>query len=190
MIKTRRGLDLPINGSPEQTISDGPEIREIALNGYDYPGLKPTMEVREGDVVKQGQLVFTDKKTPGVKYTAPASGKVVAINRGAKRVFESLVIEMNGEEGETFGAHSAGELAGLSRDAVVSQLVESGQWTAIRTRPFTKVPAPDAEAPQAIFVTAADTRPLCPDPALFINEESEVIRKVEVCIYNFSERKK
>ena len=81
MIKTKRGLDLPINGSPKQTIEDGPSIRQVALVGYDYPGMKPTMEVREGDQVKAGQLIFTDKKTPGVKFTAPASGKVVAVNR-------------------------------------------------------------------------------------------------------------
>ena len=94
MIKTKRGLDLPISGSPKQTIEDGPTIRQVALVGYDYPGMKPTMEVREGDQVKAGQLIFTDKKTPGVKFTAPASGKVVAVNRGDKRVFESLVVEV------------------------------------------------------------------------------------------------
>ncbi|MBT6890697.1 MAG: NADH:ubiquinone reductase (Na(+)-transporting) subunit A, partial [Gammaproteobacteria bacterium] len=59
MIKTKRGLDLPINGSPKQTIEDGPRIRQVALVGYDYPGMKPTMEVREGDQVKAGQLIFT-----------------------------------------------------------------------------------------------------------------------------------
>lgn len=173
MIKTKRGLDLPIVGSPEQSIQNGPEVRHVALVGYDYPGLKPTMEVQEGDKVKAGQLVFTDKKTNGVRYTAPASGTVAAINRGEKRVFESLVIEIDGEEGETFASYSAADLRSLDREKVVENLVSSGQWTAIRTRPFSKVPTPDAEAPSAVFVTAADTRPHCPDPALYINEQSE-----------------
>lgn len=172
MIKTRRGLDLPINGGPEQALGNGPEISEVALIGYDYPGLKPTMEVREGDRVKAGQLVFTDKKTEGVKYTAPASGTVKAINRGAKRVFETLVIEIDGDDAETFASFDAGVLAGLDRAAVVGNLVESGQWTAIRTRPYSKVPSPD-ETPDAIFVTAADTRPHAPDPALWINEHGD-----------------
>ncbi len=173
MIKTKRGLDLPIIGSPKQSIEHGPEVRQVALVGYDYPGLKPTMEVREGDAVKAGQLVFTDKKTDGVRYTAPASGTVKAINRGEKRVFESLVIELDDTEGETFASYSASELRGLDREKVVDNLVSSGQWTALRTRPYSKVPAPGAEAPSAVFVTAADTRPHCPDPALFINEQSE-----------------
>ena len=64
--------------------------------------MKPTMAVREGDRVKLGQLLFTDKKTDGVRYTAPASGVVAAINRGAKRVLQSVVIDVDGDEAETF----------------------------------------------------------------------------------------
>ena len=78
MIKVRKGLDLPITGAPRQAIEEGHQVRSVAVLGGDYVGMKPTMEVREGDVVKKGQLIFTDKKTEGVKYTAPAAGKVVA----------------------------------------------------------------------------------------------------------------
>ena len=53
--------------------------RHVALLGDDYVGMKPTMEVSEGDRVKLGQVVFSDKKTPGVQYTAPAAGVVTAI---------------------------------------------------------------------------------------------------------------
>ena len=102
MIKVRRGLDLPIAGIPEQVIHEGPAISQVALIGSDYHGMKPTMAVREGDMVKLGQLLFTDKKNESAKFTAPASGKVVAINRGERRVFQSLVIDIDGEDAETF----------------------------------------------------------------------------------------
>lgn len=173
MIKIKRGLDLPITGGPEQKIEEGAEIRHVALVGYDYPGLKPTMEVQEGDRVRAGQLVFTDKKSDGIRYTAPGSGTVVAINRGEKRVFESLVIELDGGEGESFADYPASELRDLPREKVVANLVASGEWTAIRTRPYSRVPSPEAQAPSAFFITAADSRPHCPDPALFIREQSE-----------------
>ena len=175
MIKTKRGLDLPLGGSPKQNIENGAEVTQVALVGYDYPGLKPTMEVKEGDTVKAGQVVFTDKKTPGVNYTAPASGKVVAINRGDKRVFESLVVEIDasdGNESATFANFPGGEIRSLNRDPVVENLIDSGLWTTIRTRPYSRVPAPDS-TPDAIFVTAADTRPHCPNPALVITEQAE-----------------
>lgn len=172
MIKIRRGLDVPICGSPEQKIEAGRPARTIALLGYDYPGLKPTMEVSAGDHVIAGQLVLTDKKNPGIKFTAPATGRVTAINRGARRVFESLVIDVEEGEEARFQAFDPADIATLSRQQVVGQLIESGEWTSFKTRPFGKVPAIDS-VPAAIFVTAMDTRPLAPDPQWFIAENKD-----------------
>ncbi len=172
MINIRRGLDLPIAGKPEQVIHDGPAISSVALVGYDYVGMKPTMAVAEGDRVKQGQLLFTDKKTPGVKYTAPASGVVTAINRGERRVFQSLVIDIDGDDSETFEKYGAEGLASLERSAVVDNLVNSGLWTTLRTRPYSKVPAIDS-APSSIFVSTLDTSPLAADPSVIIAERKE-----------------
>jgi Na+-transporting NADH:ubiquinone oxidoreductase subunit A len=172
MIKIKRGLDIPIQGAPRQIIEDAPAARNVALVGFDYVGMKPTMEVREGDRVKLGQLLFTDKKTEGVRYTAPAAGVVSAINRGARRVLQSVVIEVDGDEAETFAAQPAEAIAGLDPQLIREQLVQSGQWTALRTRPYSKVPAVDGEA-AAIFVTAMDTQPLSADPAVIIAEQAQ-----------------
>jgi Na+-transporting NADH:ubiquinone oxidoreductase subunit A len=170
MIKIKRGLDIPIQGSPRQVIEDAPLVRAAALVGFDYVGMKPTMEVQEGDRVKLGQLLFTDKKTAGVRYTAPAAGVVAAINRGARRVLQSVVIDVDGDDAETFATCTPDSLPDAA--AVREQLVQSGQWTALRTRPYSKVPAPDADA-AAIFVSAMDTHPLSGDPALVIAEQAE-----------------
>ncbi len=172
MIKIKRGMDIPIQGVPQQVIEDAPAARAVALVGFDYVGMKPTMEVKEGDRVKLGQLLFTDKKTEGVRYTAPASGVVSAVNRGARRVLQSVVIDVDGDEAESFGSYSAAEAAGLEAAAIREQLIQSGQWTALRTRPFSKVPAIDSEA-AAIFVTAMDTHPLAADPTVIIGEQGE-----------------
>ncbi|SDK22690.1 Na(+)-translocating NADH-quinone reductase subunit A [Microbulbifer yueqingensis] len=172
MRKIRRGLDLPISGAPEQVIHDGPALKTVAVLGPDYHGMKPTMAVAEGDSVKLGQLLFTDKKTEGVRYTAPAAGKVVAINRGARRALQSVVIEIEGDEAEQFAAYGADQLKTLTAEQVRENLVESGMWTALRTRPFSKVPALDLE-PAAVFINAMDTNPLAADPALIIAEHRE-----------------
>ena len=167
MIKIKRGLDLPIEGAPRQVIEAGATVRTVALIGFDYIGMKPTMNVQEGDRVKLGQVLFSDKKTVGVKYTSPGAGIVSAINRGDKRAFQSVVIDLDGEEEVTFTAHNAASLASLDNDKAREQLIESGSWTAFRTRPFSKVPAIDSTA-NAIFVTAMDTNPLAADPAPII----------------------
>jgi len=163
MIRIRKGLDLPISGIPDQQISPCPMPRHVALLGDDYVGMRPTMLVQEGDSVIKGQPLFEDKKNPGVFFTAPASGTVVAINRGERRVLQSVVIRIEGEGEREFTRHDATALATLTREAVQSQLLESGLWTAFRTRPFSKTPVPGT-VPAAIFVTAMDTNPLCADP--------------------------
>ena len=172
MITIKKGLNLPISGAPRQEISEGRSVRSVALVGYDYHGMKPTMLVREGDSVKKGQAVFSDKKNPGVLFTAPASGVVAKINRGARRVFQSIVIDVQGDEQVSFKQYSAAELVALPVADLVGQLVESGLWTAFRTRPYSKAPAIDAQ-PSAIFVQAMDTNPLAVDPVVVIAEQSE-----------------
>jgi len=170
MIKIKRGLDIPLQGAPRQVIEDSAAARAVALIGFDYVGMKPTMAVREGERVKLGQVLFTDKKTAGVCYTAPASGVVAAINRGAKRVLQSVVIDVDGDDAEVFQTCTRQALP--EAPVIREQLLRSGQWTALRSRPYSKVPAPQSEA-AAIFVTAIDTHPLAADPALVIAEQAQ-----------------
>lgn len=135
MINIRKGLDLPITGTPEQAISAARAVTQVAVLGADYVGMKPTMAVQEGDRVKKGQVLFTDKKTEGVQYTAPAAGVVKAINRGERRVFQSVVIDVDGTDEETFQSYAPQQLSSLSADDVQANLVNSGLWTGTQCRP-------------------------------------------------------
>ncbi|MEM7350075.1 MAG: Na(+)-translocating NADH-quinone reductase subunit A [Acidobacteriota bacterium] len=171
--KIKKGLSLPIAGEPEQTIDAARPPSRVAVVAADYHGMKPTMHVQVGDTVRRGQLLFDDKKTRGVRYTAIAGGKVVAVHRGARRALQSVVIELDEDEragkGETvrFSADSGKHPAELSGDQVKDLLLESGLWTALRGRPFSRVADP-AQEPNSIFVTAIDTHPLAPDPAVVL----------------------
>ncbi len=159
--KIKKGLDLPLIGEPEQKVSEGKPVSRIAILGRDFTGMKPTMLVQVGDKVRKGQVVFTDKKTPGIKYTAPGSGTVVEINRGEKRMFLSLVIELEGDEEVTFKSYSEAELDSLNVSEIKEQLIESGAWVSLRARPFSNVANPE-NIPHSIFVTAMDTEPHAP----------------------------
>ncbi len=170
MITIKKGLDLPIAGVPSALIENGPAVRSVALIGPDYIGMKPTLLVEVGDTVKKGQLLFSDKKTEGVLFTAPVAGKVTEINRGAKRAFQSMVIEVEGDEEETFTSYGEGDLTSLTREQVQDNLLKSGLWTSLRTRPYSRVPSPET-TPNSIFVTAIDTNPLAPPPEVVLSEE-------------------
>ncbi len=173
MIKLKKGLDVPISGEPALDIIEEKYPGRVAVLGGDYVGMKPTMSVAEGDMVKLGQPIFTDKKIDGVVFTAPGAGKVVAVNRGERRALESVVIELDETVGEVeFPAYDSENLISLAREKVVENLVKSGMWTAFRTRPFSKTPAPDSQ-PRSVFVTAMDTNPLAANPAPLIWMDSE-----------------
>lgn len=176
MITIKRGLDLPITGTPAQRIEAARPVRSVAIVGFDYHGMKPTMNVQVGDRVKLGQVLFSDKKNPGVVFTAPGAGVVSAIHRGQQRVLQSVVIDLDGDEQETFASYSAAQLDTLDAQAVRDNLQQSGLWTALRARPYSKVPAVDA-VPSSIFVTAIDTHPLAADPALVIAEQAEAFEQ-------------
>jgi len=62
MFKIKKGLDLPISGAPQQAQVRTQLTEHVAVLGGDFHGLKPTMLVSEGDRVRRGQPLFTDKK--------------------------------------------------------------------------------------------------------------------------------
>lgn len=183
-ITITQGLALPITGAAQQAIDPKPHAsRRVALVGFDYHGLKPTMLVQAGDTVRLGQPLFTDKKNPGVNFTAPASGVVRAVHRGQQRLFQSLEIELDGSDDAHGGGnavqfvqYSEQALSTLSPEQVRTNLLQSGLWTALRTRPFGKVPAPES-TPAAIFVTAIDTHPLAADPAVVVAESPALFKQ-------------
>jgi len=161
MIKFKKGLDLPIKGQPEQTIALSKDPSTVALLGPDYVGMKPTMEVRVADKVKLGQVLFTDKKNPAIKFTSPGAGEIISIHRGEKRALLSVVIKLSGNDEVTFDSYSDQQIKELTRKEVVEQLLASGLWASLRTRPFSKVPDPETK-PNSIFITATDTNPMAP----------------------------
>ena len=172
--QVRRGLRLPIAGAPDRSIEDANPARRVALLAEDYVGLRPSMHVSVGDAVSRGQLLFEDKTLPGVRCTAPAAGTVRAINRGARRALQSVVIEPSRAEREgrepeavRFDAWSGRDPSGLTDREVRKLLLESGQWTALRARPYGRVADP-ATTPHSVFVTAIDTNPLAPEVAAIL----------------------
>ncbi len=172
MYKIKKGLDIPITGQASGEV-ETIETQQVAVLGPDYVGMKPTMMVQVGDSVKRGQKLFEDKKNPGVFFTAPIAGKVSAIHRGAKRMLLSVVIDREGDDAIDFPHLAKLVIADVTRGMVIQDLVESGLWTSLRTRPYSKIPAPDTE-PHSIFVNAMDSNPLAVVPEKVISAEGDM----------------
>jgi Na+-transporting NADH:ubiquinone oxidoreductase subunit A len=169
MIKIKKGLDLPVLGKPDEKVAEFKSTSHVAVTGLDYVGLKPGMIVKENQVVRKGEPLFAAKENSGVVFTAPCAGRVAAINRGPRRVLESVVIEVDPEgESRNFDTITDERLNGASAGEIIPVLIESGLFTAFRQRPFSRIPAPESR-PHSIFVTSIDSDPLGFDPGIVIS---------------------
>ena len=122
--------------------------------------MKPTMLVKEGDSVKAGQKIFEDKKNIGVFYTSPCGGIVRNINRGDKRKFLSIELDID-DTNEEFKFFDMGNTSNEIKEC----LINSGYWNCFRTRPFNRTPNVN-DVPSAIFINCCDSNPLSMDPYL------------------------
>lgn len=175
MYRITKGLDLPISGRAEPNIVAGPVVSQVGVVAADYIGMKPTMLVQEGEQVRLGQPLFTDKKTNGVIFTAPAAGCVAEINRGDRRMLQSVVIDVDGNDAVEFTPLVEKDFLRGNREQITELLSTSGLWTSLRTRPFSKVPAVGT-VPRSIFVQAMDSNPLAADPMPWIQSHEASFR--------------
>jgi len=170
--RLKKGLDLPLPGKPMDTVEETRSCKSVAILGDDYIGLKPEILVSVDEQVKIGQLVMADKKNPEARFTAPAGGRVLAVNRGEKRRLLSIEIAVENDEAIQFPVYEEKKLSGLSAEQIRDALIASGLWVTIRTRPFNRTPK-NGEWPASVFVSAMDTQPLAAPVEKFINANSQ-----------------
>ena len=169
MYNLKKGLDIPISGSPDGTISDSTKISHVGLLGPDFVGMKPTMMVNEGDEVYIGSKLFEDKKNLGIFFVSPAAGIVKSINRGEKRRFISIEIEISDSETQV-------DIENVNTNDLIKNLYEFGVINYFRTRPFNKSPKLN-DMPNDIFINICDTNPLSVDPFIYISDELELFNE-------------
>lgn len=167
-IRLKRGFSIDAQGAPEQTIHDAAPARSMAVVVGEELAGPPALCVEQGAPIRAGAVLFRDSQHPEIRFTAPVSGRVTAIHRGARRRLLSVELTREGDEAAPkFEAYARESLSSLAADAVRDRLLEAGLWTALRSRPFGCIPGPH-EVPGAILVTAIDTNPLACDPAAVI----------------------
>jgi len=158
--KIRKGLNISLAGKAEKFFGKVNPSELYAVKPWDFHGLVPKLEVKEGSEVKAGTTLFVDKNQPDICFTSPVSGKVVAINRGERRaILEVVVMADITIEYESL---QAGNPFSMSHEEVIKNLLKSGLWPAIKQRPYNIVASPN-DTPKSIFVSAFDTAPLAPD---------------------------
>lgn len=165
----KKGLDIKLLGEAEKTVVDL-NAEKFAVKPPDFTGVFPKVLVKEGDAVKAGTPLFFDKYRDDIYFTAPVSGKVEAIKRGAKRKLLEIIIDSDNKfEAVDFGKEDIGS---LNREQIIEKMLKSGVWPVLRQRPYSVIAKP-TEKPKSIFVAAYDSSPLAPDYDLIVHGHGE-----------------
>ncbi|NLK48047.1 MAG: Na(+)-translocating NADH-quinone reductase subunit A [Bacteroidales bacterium] len=159
LIKTKRGLNIPITGSPVEMIGKSTLPKDFALVPDYFHGVTPKLLVKEGDTVKAGTPVFYDKQFPDMNFVSPVSGTVKAINRGERRKIMSIQIESDAKM--TYESYDKPDLKTLSVEKLIQTLQKVGLWVFIKQRPYDVIANPN-KTPKAIFISSFDSAPLAP----------------------------
>ncbi|MCX7636871.1 MAG: Na(+)-translocating NADH-quinone reductase subunit A [Cyclobacteriaceae bacterium] len=163
-IRLKKGFDIHLAGKAEPRIASVDQPETFVIKPTDFHGIyMPKPVVKEGDVVKAGSVLFHDKRNEKIVFTAPVSGEIVEVKRGEKRkLLEIKILADKTVEHLNFSKYSVSDLANLTREKAIEQLLESGVWVNIVQRPFGIVADPN-EKPKSIFISAFDSAPLAPD---------------------------
>ncbi|MEM9917634.1 MAG: NADH:ubiquinone reductase (Na(+)-transporting) subunit A, partial [Bacteroidota bacterium] len=172
----KKGHDILLQGEASADTHQDAQVTTFAVQPRNFVGMSPIpkLSIAVGDEVKAGDQLFFDKTRPDVKYVAPVSGEVIAINRAEKRSIAEVVIladkEIKYRELEPF------DLENGSREDLVNYLMDVGAWPFVRQRPFDTVADPKEPA-KAIFISTFDTAPLAPDLNLAVEGRAVEFQK-------------
>lgn len=169
VIVVKKGLDVNLVGSAVKQDLKVAKSDAYAIIPPEFPGIIPRLDIRVGDEVKAGDSLMHDKNFPEIKFVAPVSGEIVAVNRGAKRRILSIVVRPNGKAEEV--TFQTPDVKSMNGESVKELLLKGGLWPMIRQRPFDIVANPTIE-PRDIFISGFYSAPLAPDFS-YIYEQSK-----------------
>lgn len=172
-IRIKKGLDLKLQGESEKSKSDVSRSKVYAIKPSDFHGVIPKMIVKEGAIVKAGEVIFYSKNDESVKFVSPVSGTVQEIKRGEKRVILEILITADSQDIHL--EHSKKNPKDLSSDEVKAHLLASGCWPFIMQRPYDII-ANSADTPKAIFVSAFASAPLEADVEFVLEDRKEAFQ--------------
>lgn len=179
IIKLKKGLDIKLKGEAEKSVRSIIKSEYYALKPTDFKALTPRLEVKVDDQVKAGDVLFTDKFKPEIRFTSPVSGTVHAINRGEKRRILEIVVKA--DESIAYKDFSLTDISRISREEIISSLLDSGLWPLIKQRPYDIIANPE-NMPKAIVVSGFDTAPLAPDIEMVLKREHEALQAGFDCL--------
>lgn len=173
VIKIKKGLDINLAGkAPKVEVHVG-EVHSYGVVPDFYPGFIPRLEVQVGDRVQAGSALVYHKDCPKLKLTAPVSGEVVDVKRGAKR--KILYLEIKPDTTIEYKNFDVSGIEQKSKEEVIELLGESGFLSLFRNRPYDRIINPNI-TPRDIYITAYQSAPLEGDALELIADDLKYLQ--------------
>ena len=172
-IKLSKGADIKIKGIADRVYANIPQSDFYAIKPTDFHLLTPKLQVKVGDRVDAGDVVFYDKNCDTIKFTSPVSGVVHDIVRGEKRKILEIIISADQEI--KYKNFEKRDLSSLNRQDIIDDLLVSGLWPLIRQRPFATIANPQ-DMPKSIFISGFDSSPLAPDNDFVFHGDTDLFQ--------------
>lgn len=176
-VRTAKGYDLPLQGAPLETSGRLASPATVAVLPEHVPFIKPRLAVKEGDRVAVGNLLFTDKVNPQIRFLSPGGGHVEAIHYGPRRVLREVVIRRDAQDEpvKTLGPPlHLEEIDQCPRSDLVERLLAGGVWPLLRVFPYRGIADPES-VPPAIFVSLDAREPFQVPPERYLANHRELL---------------
>jgi Na+-transporting NADH:ubiquinone oxidoreductase subunit A len=129
--------------------ADAPEPARVVLETAEFPGIKPKVLVKEGDLGEDRPAGVPRQDDRDIVWCSPVTGKVARIDFGERRFLLRIVIENAAAGGAAEAFAELPKPAG-DRDALIKAIKNAGLWPLFRQRPGGKMPRSN-KVPVAIY---------------------------------------
>ena len=162
----KKGHNLKIEGVPVNKIIKVSDPDIVLFHPSSLKNTKIKLLVKENEHIKIGTPLFYDKNNHKVLYVSSCSGNVTKISFGPRRIVESIIIKND---------KLATKLP-INNKVSVNSLLNSGLFSYIRQKPFSKVPHFDSK-PKSIFISSMPTEPFAIDYEYLMNQDVNYLQQ-------------
>ena len=187
-LKIFRGFDLNVAEQPDLSCAHPGLPSSLGCCAGDIPHIRPKLLVKEGQRVKTGEALFTDKRDTTIQYVSPGTGQVKTIIYGPRRRLMEVVIATESEdEYVEYDPVDLDGIAGMPLDALVACLKKSGLWQGLRQ--FPALDFADSDHSPAIIIVAMDGNDLfSPRPDIILKDNIAAFEAGMAVLRRFSQR--
>ncbi len=187
-IQIRKGYDLPISGEPTLSVAASTQPERVASLPERIPFIKPRLQVKAGDTVQIGSILFEDKRNPAVKFLSPGGGQIAKIRFGKRRIIKEIIINLDSQEQQvTFKSVPSSEIGQMTRTDLVESILKGGLWSLFRELPFYDYPDPES-IPPAIIVNLDSKEPFQSSPKVYLDARLDLLNYGLDILTKLSER--